>query len=86
MVWLVVIAPFFVTAMIASPGNVPVAALIGTVLCTTGISFGLLLPFLILSFANDFYRVRLKDLLHLGREAPPPVIAPLLPTAAAAGS
>jgi hypothetical protein len=64
-----------------------VAALIGTVLCTTGISFGLLLPFLILSFANAFYRERLKDLLHLGREAPPPVIAPPLPTAtAAAGS
>jgi hypothetical protein len=84
-VWLVVIAPFFVIAMIASPGNVPVAALIGTVLSVAGISFGLLLPFLILSFANGFYRERLKDLLHLGREAPPPVIAPPLPTVMAAG-
>jgi hypothetical protein len=85
-VWLVVIAPFFVMAMIAHSGNIPVAVLIWTVLGTTGISFGLLLPFLLLSFANGFYRERLKDLLHLGRESPPPVIAPLLPTAVAAGS
>jgi membrane protein implicated in regulation of membrane protease activity len=83
-VWVVLIAPFFVIAMIASSGNAPVADLMGAVLCTTGISFGLLLPFLLLSFANPFYRERLKGLLHLGRESLPPVIAPTMPAAPAA--
>jgi hypothetical protein len=86
-VWLLVIGPFFIVAMMFSPGNVPVLALIGTVLSVAGISFGTVLPFLILSFANAFYRERLKALLHLGREAPPPVIAPPVPVASAvAGS
>jgi hypothetical protein len=76
-VWLLVIGPFFVAAMIFSPGNVPVLALVGTVLSLAGVSFGVLLPFVILSFVSTFYRARLKDLLHLGREAAPPVIVPV---------
>jgi len=76
-VWLLVTGPFFVFAMIFSSGNVPVLALVGTVLALAGVSFGVLLPFLILSFVNAFYRARLKDLLHVGREADPPVIAPV---------
>ena len=72
--WLMVIGPFFVLAMISSSGNVPVIALIGAVLCTAGICFALLLPFLMLSFANGFYRERLKGLLHLGCQPLPPVI------------
>ena len=75
-VWLVVIGPFFIFAMVFNPVGFPVEILIGTVLSVAGISFGTLLPFLILSFANAFYRERLKDLLHLGRQAPPPVVAP----------
>jgi len=83
LVWLLVIGPFFVVAKILSPVNVPLLALIAAVLSVTAISFGLLLPFLILSFANAFYRARLKDLLHLGRETAPPVLAPPMPAAAA---
>ncbi|MEI7732169.1 MAG: hypothetical protein WCO56_21520 [Verrucomicrobiota bacterium] len=40
-------------------------------LAMTGIGFGLLLPFLALSFGNAFYRARLKSLLHIC-EPPPP--------------
>jgi hypothetical protein len=82
-VWLLVIGPFFLLAMIFGPSNTPLVALLGTVLSAAGLCFGALLPFLILSFANSFYRARLKDLLHLGRETAPPVIAPAAPAAAA---
>jgi hypothetical protein len=34
-------------------------------------SFGLLLPFLLLAFANASYRERLKELLRLAGPAPP---------------
>ena len=76
-VWLLLTGPFFAFAMIFSPSNVPVLALVGTVFALAGVSFGVLLPFLVLSFVNAFYRARLKDLLHVGREADPPVIAPV---------
>jgi hypothetical protein len=79
-VWLLVMGPFFIAAMIASSGHVPVLAIVGVVLSVTAISFGVLLPFLILSFANAFYRARLQDLLHLGGQTPPPVLAPPAPT------
>jgi hypothetical protein len=86
-VWLLVIGPFFVMALVFSPGGVPAAALLAAVGTAAGVSFGVLLPFLVLSFANAFYRERLKDLLHLGRETAPPVMAPPMPAAtAAAGS
>ena len=75
-VWLLVLGPFFIIAMIASGGNVPLLALFAVVAVATGITFGVLLPFLVLSFANGFYRERLKGLLHLGGAAPPPVITP----------
>ena len=78
-VWLLVIGPFFAIALISSGGNVPVLALFGFVGGAAGITFGVLLPFLVLSFANGFYRERLKGLLHLGDMAPPPIIAPRLP-------
>jgi len=32
----------------------------------------------VLSFANGFYRERLKGLLHLGRAQPPPLVEPPL--------
>jgi hypothetical protein len=34
-------------------------------LMVSGVTFGVLLPFLVLSFANGFYRERLKELLRL---------------------
>ena len=84
-VWLLVIGPFFVIAVISSGGNAPVLAIFAIVGVPTGISFGVLLPFLVLSFANGFYRERLKALLHLGGTAPPPVITLPMPATAAAG-
>jgi hypothetical protein len=83
-VWLLVVGPFFIVAMVFSPASPPIGALFGIVASLACLSLGLLLPFLILSFANAFYRARLKDLLHLGREAAPPVIERPVPAAAAA--
>jgi hypothetical protein len=76
LVWLVLIGPFFILAMIFSPGGMPVSALLGGVGSLAGSCFGLMLPFLILAFANSFYRDRLKSLLHLDQPTPPPVVAP----------
>ena len=47
------------------------------------ISMGVLLPFLVLTFANGFYRERMKGLFHLGAPAPPPITAPPMPAVAA---
>ena len=66
-VWLVVILPFFILAVISSSGGVPVLAIFGVVGAAVGITFGVLLPFLVLSFVNGFYRERLKGLLAPGR-------------------
>ena len=74
--WLLVIGPFFLVAMISNRGDVPLGALFAVVGVATGITFGVMLPFLVLSFANGFYRERLKGLLHLGGAVAPPVIAP----------
>ena len=82
--WLLVIGPLVLVAAVFGGGGAPLLAVLGTVPSATGLSFGLLLPFLILSFANAFYRARLKDLLHVGREAAPPVLPPLEPAAPAA--
>jgi hypothetical protein len=78
-VWLLVIGPFFIIAVISSRGSVPLVAIFGIVGVAAGITFGVLLPFLLLSFANGFYRERLKGLLHLGSEAMPPMITPVIP-------
>ena len=83
-VWLVVIGPFFLIAVISSGGNVPLVAVFGVVGVAAGITFGVLLPFLVLSFANGFYRERLKGLLHLGAAPTPPVIAVPMPAMAMA--
>ena len=76
-VWLLLVGPFFIIAMIGGAGNVPMAVPFMVVAVAAGISFGVLLPFLVLSFANGFYRERLKGLLHLGDvQAPPLIISP----------
>jgi hypothetical protein len=82
--WLVVIGPFSIIAMIASGGNVPVLQFLISVPVAAGIIFGVLLPFLVLSFIKGFYRERLKGLLLLGVAAAPPVIPSPIPAAAAA--
>jgi hypothetical protein len=85
--WLLVIGPFFLVAMVSSRGDVPLGALFAAVGSATGITFGVMLPFLVLSFANGFYRARLKALLHLGDAAAPPMITPPMPAVPeAAGS
>ncbi len=86
--WLLVIGPFFLVAVISSRGEVPLAALLAIVGVAAGITFGVILPFLVLSFANGFYRERLKGLLHLGTAATPPLVitSPLPTVAEAAGS
>ena len=75
-VWLLILGPFLIIAVITSRGGSPVLAIFGVVGVAAGITFGVLLPFLVLSFVSGFYRERLKGLLHLGGEAVPPMIAP----------
>jgi hypothetical protein len=77
--WLLLIGPFFLVAMISGRGQVPLGALFGVVGITTGITFGVMLPFLVLSFVNELYRERLKGLLHLGGTEGPPVITSPIP-------
>jgi hypothetical protein len=71
-------SPIFVIETLATGGRVPMSAFFAPVLVTTGLSFGVLLPFLLLSFANAFYRQRLISLLLLAPKPPPlpPVAAP----------
>jgi hypothetical protein len=84
LVWVLLVSPFYAVAVVFNSGNVPLLVIGTVVLSLAGSSFCLLLPFLILSFSNSFYRERLKDLLHLGHQAPPPVLEPSMPAAAAA--
>ena len=83
-VWSLILGPFFIFMMITSGGNVPPQVLLQVVAVATGITAAVLLPFLLLSFANGFYRERLKGLLHVGDVAPPPVITPPVPALAEA--
>ena len=75
---LLVISPILLFETLATGGRVPMSALFAPVLVTTGLCFGVLLPFLLLSFANAFYRQRLINLLLLAPKPPPlpPVAAP----------
>ncbi|MGO9588025.1 MAG: hypothetical protein ACLP2Y_17750 [Limisphaerales bacterium] len=76
-VWLVIAAPFFLIALIASGGRIAWSGFFVPVLTVATVNFATLLPFLILSSASPFFRERLKALLHMKPEAPP-VVAPLL--------
>ena len=82
--WLLVIGPFLIIMLLVQGGNFPMSALFGFVGATVGITLGVLLPFLVLSYLNGLYRERLKGLLHLGRAAAPPMITPPMPAVAAA--
>jgi hypothetical protein len=75
-VWLVIAAPFFLFALIASGGRISWSEFFVPVLAVAMVNFATLLPFLILSSASPFFRERLKALLHVKPEAPP-AIAPL---------
>lgn len=75
---LLVLAPFAVFAVVTSPGSFPVLEFLQGVGLLTAMNLGLLLVYLVLAFASDFYRQRLKGFLHLGTHERPPVIAPPL--------
>jgi hypothetical protein len=78
-VWLAVTLPFFSFAVLVSDGNISWnswSEFFFPVLAVATANYATLLPFLILSSANPFYRERLKALLHVKPEVPP-VIAPL---------
>jgi len=74
--WLVITAPFFLFALIASGGRIAWSEFFVPVLAVATVNFATLLPFLILSSASPFFRERLKALLRVKPEAPP-VIVPL---------
>jgi hypothetical protein len=78
-VWLLLIGPSFAIDMVAGDQSDSVLELFQSVLVVSGTTLGALLPFVVLSFANGFYRERLKGLLHLGNVAQPPRIAPPMP-------
>jgi hypothetical protein len=71
---LLVISPFLLIALINNPGRLMLAEFLESVGVLAGISFGVMLPYLVICFFNEFYRERVKGLLHLGREEAPPVI------------
>ena len=71
------LAAFAVVSMIFRPG--PLLEMETTLLMVSAVSFGLLLPFLLLSFTNAFYRARLHEVLRLAEAAPPPAPQPPAP-------
>jgi hypothetical protein len=75
-VWLMIAAPFFLFALMASGGRIAWSEFFVPVLAVAAVNFATLLPFLILSSASPFFRERLKALLHVKPEVPP-AIAPL---------
>ncbi len=66
-------APIFVFAMIAS-GQPAIWEFVSGILTLVIICVGVLAPFVVLSFASEFYRERLTGLLKIGQPEPPPVL------------
>ncbi len=79
--WIAIAAPFVVIGIVSSGGDAPVGQILLSIASVAGLSFLFLLPFLLLSFFNPFYRERLKALLHLEREDLPPILPPVVQTA-----
>ncbi len=73
--WLAATAPFFLVAL-AAGGRTGVMEFLIPVVCVAAAHFALLLPFLVLSAANPFFRERLKSLLHIQLLPPPLVLTP----------
>ena len=65
LVWIVAGWLAFFVVMSVTAGHGPWLQMALAWLMVSGVTFGLLLPFLVLSFANGFYRERLKELLRL---------------------
>jgi hypothetical protein len=75
-IWLLIAAPFVVFAILTSGGRIAWYEFFVPVFVMATANFALLLPFLILSSASSFFRERLKILLQLKPEVPPPLAAP----------
>jgi len=64
-IWILLATPFIILAIVSAGGDAPWGAFLATILIAAAICLGTLTPFLILSFANAFYRRRLQALLRL---------------------
>jgi hypothetical protein len=73
--WFLIVLPFFLFAMASSRGEIPWSAFLVPVLVVGAVNYAVLLPFLILSGTNAFYRERLKLLLNIQPSVPPPLNA-----------
>jgi amino acid transporter len=77
--WLVAGALLMGIVALGSGGGFEWLGFLAVTIAISLVSYGLLLPFLILSFTSAFYRERLKDLLRLpATDASPAVPAPVL--------
>jgi hypothetical protein len=76
--WLVISTPFFLLNL-AAGAEAAWLDLLQVILVFTGITWSAMLPFLLLAFAHPFYRKRLKALLHLERNEPPPMVTASIP-------
>jgi UPF0716 family protein affecting phage T7 exclusion len=68
-----ILAPVF---FLQTGGRQPVSELAVPVLVVAGLGFAVLLPFLVLSFANGLYRQRLIQMLSLAPAPAPPGLTP----------
>jgi drug/metabolite transporter (DMT)-like permease len=84
--WVLVMLPLFLIQTAAAGQHVPVGVLVGPVLAMTGLCFGVLLPFLLLSYANSLFRQRLVQLLRLAPELPPVIGAAAAPGTTSIGT
>ena len=72
-----IVLPFFIYAWVASRGSVDLEGFGLGIMMFVGVGFGVLLPFVLLSGVNGFYRERLAQLLRFGRlQAQPLAAAP----------
>jgi len=74
--WLMVIAPLVVFVLVTGGVVAGIAFLVSSVLVMTGVSIMVILPFLVLAFANALFRDRIKNLLHWQCTVAPPIIPP----------
>jgi hypothetical protein len=79
-VWFAIMAPFAVIVVALNGGGGAWGELVVGLFVAAGTSFAVVLPFLLLAFANSLFRDRLKQLLHVEVAAPPPAAAPPIPS------
>jgi len=69
-VWVMAVCLAACVVMSLAEGRGPWLDMLLALLVFSGVTFALLLPFVALSFANGFYRQRLKEVLRLEEPAP----------------